>query len=371
MHEEEIPTVRVAVMEDKKDFYRLWKICFGDSDAFCDWFFHHRFAPDYSVCLKTEAEIASCMQGFPYSFLIRGREIPGAMLCGVSTHPKQRKKGFMGKIFRYEMNHLHQKGCIVAPHTPAVLKSYFSFGHFPVADAAYLESECIPKLEPPPHIVSIEKKDWKKLYPLYQHFSEKYSGILMRTETDFLRKAADYSADGGEAIAYTVNSQIKGYAFFYKLEDRLVCTEAVAEDGYWYLLMEGLFMRAEGCAFSAKLPPDLYLAFPFAKMKRVQKGVMGLCSVSGLLRLLRLKIPYGFRITDTVVPENNGCFDFQGNTCHDKPVFEISAGHFLQALIGYRSLYELREQIEIYDEEKFEEMDSLLPKQHCYIIDEY
>ena len=130
--------VRIAKAEDKKAFYDLWKICFGDSDAFCDWFFRNRFAPDYSVVLETEGKIVSCMQAFPYTLWIRGREIPGAMLCGVSTHPDYRKKGYMGQIFTYEMKLLREKGCLVAPHTPAVLQSYFPFGHFPVADAAYL-----------------------------------------------------------------------------------------------------------------------------------------------------------------------------------------------------------------------------------------
>ena len=46
--------VRIAKAEDKKAFYDLWKICFGASDAFCDWFFVNRFAPDYSVVLETE-----------------------------------------------------------------------------------------------------------------------------------------------------------------------------------------------------------------------------------------------------------------------------------------------------------------------------
>ena len=103
--------VRIAKAEDKKAFYDLWKICFGDSDAFCDWFFVNRFAPDYSVVLETEGKIVSCIQAFPYMLWIRGREIPGAMLCGVSTHPDYRKKGYMGQIFTYEMKLLRENGC--------------------------------------------------------------------------------------------------------------------------------------------------------------------------------------------------------------------------------------------------------------------
>ena len=110
--------VRNAAAADRKDFRRLWKACFHDSDAFCNWFFEKRFLPEYSVCLETEGEFASCMQAYPYSVWLRGREIPGAMLCGVSTDPNHRKKGYMGKIFPYEMEMLRQKGILVAPHTP-------------------------------------------------------------------------------------------------------------------------------------------------------------------------------------------------------------------------------------------------------------
>lgn len=364
-------SVRIAKKEDLADFYRLWKVCFGDSNAFCDWFFANRFAPAYSVVLETEGEIASCMQAFSYTLYIRGKEVPGAMLCGVSTHPNYRKKGYMRQIFNYEMNHLRSKNCIVAPHTPAVLPSYFSFGHFPVADANYLECECVPALAASLKLLPIEKKDWDRLYFLYEKFAVKYSGIIKRTKEDFLRKAADYTADGGKCAAYIKNGEIKGYAFYYQTEESLLCVEAVAEDGYYHNLMEGLLAVGRGLSFSAKLPPALYLSFPFGKLVRKQKGVMGLSDVSALLQVLDLNIPYGFQINDSVILENNGVFDFKGNKYAKEPVFQISAGHFLQALVGYCSLEELKNEMKIYDEAKFQEMDALLPKQNCYIIDEY
>lgn len=364
-------SVRVATENDKAAFYRLWKICFGDSDAFCDWFFENRFSPEYSIVLETEGEIASCMQAFPYTLRIRGKDIPGAMLCGVSTHPNHRKKGFMGQIFSYEMNYLRSKSCIIAPHTPAVLPSYFSFGHLPVADATYLECCCVPDFKTSVELISIEKTDWERLFLLYECFAQKYSGIICRTKEDFLRKAADYAADGGKCAAYIKNNEIKGYAFYYQTEESLLCVEAVAEAGCYYSLMEGLLAMGKGLAFSAKLPPELYLSFPFGKVTRKQKGVMGLCNGSALLKALDLDIPYGLKVTDSVVPENNGIFDFKGNPYIKEPVFEISAGRLMQVLVGYHSLRELKKDILIFDEKKFDAIDMLLPKQNCYIIDEY
>jgi len=363
--------IRIATHNDKSDFYRLWKICFGDSDAFCDWFFENRFAPEYSVVLEAEGEIVSCMQAFPYIVHIRGKEIPSAMLCGVSTHPEHRGKGYMGKIFSYEMNHLQKLGCVVAPHTPAILPSYFSFGHLPVANANYLESEEVPAFDSNVKLVLFGKERWSELYPLYTAFSKKYSGILARTKADFLRKAADYAADGGQCAAYIENNEVKGYAFYYQMEDAFLCVEAAAEDGYYKPLMEGLMTKAVGLRFLAKLPADVTVELPFTKTEVKQKGVMGLCNAAALLEALELEIPYGIQIKDHIVPENNGIFDFKGKPYTDKPVFEITAGHLLQVLVGYYDLEELKNEIIVHDEKKFEEIRALLPKQNCYIIDEY
>ena len=108
------------------------------------------------------------------------------MLCGVSTHPDHRKKGYMGEIFSYEMKHLRDIGFIVAPHTPAVLPSYFSFGHYPVADANYLECDCVPVFESKIKLDINENYSWKELHTFYSLFAEKYSGIIKRNEEDFM-----------------------------------------------------------------------------------------------------------------------------------------------------------------------------------------
>lgn len=365
-------TLRAATEADLKDFALLWKLCFSDSDSFCSWFFKNRFLPEYSVCLEREEHIVSCMQAFPYTLWLRGKEIPGAMLCGVSTHPDYRKKGYMGKIFTFEMEMLRNKGCMAAPHTPAVLESYFSFGHFPVAEACYLECENIPdNLLFHPICPFIKEAEWEQLFPLYINFAKKYSGMILRTKSDFLRKCDDYVADGGKCIAYLKNDAIKGYCFFYQTDSHIECVEAVAEDGYFYALLEGLYPYAAGCSLSVKLPPDIYYSHPYGALKRRQKGVMGLCDLSGLLCLLDLDIPYGFTVKDSIIAENNGCFDFKGKPYEKPPVFEIEAGRLLQILVGYCTFNDQKKHIKIYDEAAFAQIDRLLPKQRCYIIDEY
>ena len=90
---------------------------------------------------------------------------------------------------------------------------------------------------------------------------------------------------------------------------------------------------------------------------------MGLCNASALLQALQLELPYAFRLTDAVISENNGVFNFQGESSAETPVFEISAGHLLQVLVGYHSFAEIRSELKIFDEEKCKELDAFLPKQ--------
>lgn len=363
--------VRRAVQEDKVAFKNLWSLCFEDSNAFREWFFENRFRPAHSVLLKAEDKVASCMQGFPYSLWIRGKEVPGAMLCGVSTHPEERKKGYMGKIFTYALNLLSDMYCAVAPHTPAALPSYFSYGHYPVADAAYLECDSLPSVSMPASVVPLERKDWEKCFPTYEDFAEKYSGMIKRSKDDFLLKMEDYHSDGGQVIAYIEEKKIKGYCFYYVIRKKVFCIEVVSADDCWETLLAGVMAHYPGYALRAKLPPNISVAFPFTSLRVEQKGVMGLCNISLLLQCLSLNIPYAFQIKDHVVEKNNGIFDFRGNRSEETPVFSISAGHFMQVLVGYHTLEELQNEIEIFDKEKFYKINVLLPKQNCYIIDEY
>lgn len=368
--------VRKANDKDKKQFQELWKICFGDSAEFCNWFFTNRFVPEYSVCMEEKDVIQSCMQSYPVHLNVRGQLVKSALLCGVSTHPNARKKGYMSEIFTYMMLLLQKEGIVLAPHTPAVLESYYSFGHYPVCDTQYLIAEKIPHYGSKATIVEIKMNggDFGGIYSCYYKFSQKYSGCVSRTLADFTLKASDYFVDGGRCIAYILEEKVNGYCFFYKTETELLAIETIADstEAFQYLL-EGLFSFGEGLSLNVKLPPNEPIHFDFAQKKVVPKGVMGGVNLPNLLGIIGGETGYTVRIRDKVIPENNGTFDFNGNKTEEAPHLEIEAGRLLQFLLGYRSLKQLdvEKEVVIYDKKAAEELDRLFPVLPCYIIDEY
>ncbi len=363
-------TVRIAKQTDKTAYRKLWKTCFGDSDAFCEWFFENRFVPNHCVCLETDGQFAACMQAFPYTIGIREKAVKGVMLCGVCTHPTHRKKGYMNQVFRYEMDLLRQKGYAIAVHTPAVLESYFSFGHYPVADACYLTTEQIPQVQPQNNVFAVTYKQWEMLYDGYVAFAKKYSGMIWRSKDDFFRKCQDYSADGGMCKAYQ-NENCFGYVFYYQTKTEVTCVEAVGDDAAIQIVLQEILSQAEGLSFSAKLRPKTNVAFDFCKKEVKQKGVMGLVCVEMLLQILGLQSEASFVVQDDVVAENNGCFTLDGKRSDKKPAFTIEAGRLLQVLVGYVSLQDLQEEIVVHDAKGFAEIANALPMVDCYIVDEY
>ncbi|NCC15505.1 MAG: GNAT family N-acetyltransferase [Clostridia bacterium] len=361
--------VRIAKENDAEAFYRLWKLCFEDSDNFCDWLFQNRFFPEYSVCLENNREMRSAMQGVPYTIRVRGKDLEGAMLCGVSTHPDHRKKGYMRKIFTFEMNLLRQKGVLLAVHTPAELESYFAYGHYPVADAAYIQGQS--KAQQGEGFLFFEKSRWEELYPLYEiNIGEKYSGAVRRTKDEFMRKCEDYASDGGKCIVLQ-DAKVQGYAFLYLLEDEIICPEAVANEGHYDELIKKIFSLANGRKISVKLSPDADITCEYGEKTLRQKGVAGVCNISAILQKLEITCPYKIEIFDPIVAENNGIFCFDGTKASAQPAIKMEAGHFLGVLMGYVSLEDVRPLVTIYHQVGFDVINHALPKCKCYIIDEY
>ncbi len=352
--------IRPAKPSDKQDFYRLWKLCFFDSDSFCDWLFENRFYAEYSFVLEENVnetkEIISTMQGVPYQIMIRNHCVKGVMLCGVCTNPNHRQKGYMSQLFSYAMQKLREKNIPLAIHTPAILESYFSFQHMPVADALYIEEISHSFTEnPTQHIVpreSISPQFLSTLHNLYQQeIVLNYSGCVNRTLSEFIRKVQDYQADGGMCcVIYEKNTNkedvICGYAFFYLLEEELICVEAVATNTQYPHLIQTLFYIGYQKKCSIKLPPNASLTNYTILVQK--KGVAGAIHISNLLASLELSSNITIQISDTIIPENNGIFTMQGASSTKPPALEISISILLPILFGYDTFQNQKENITIH-----------------------
>ena len=367
--------VRTAVSLDKEAYRNLWRICFGDSEQFMDWFFSERFFPEFSSCLLEDGVIMSALQSYPLHIRIRNRIVPVSMLAGVSTHPERNGRGYMKQIFAHYMQRVRASGIPIAIHTPAHLTTFFSRGHYPATDTLHvtLEEARFPALpeETTPHDLY---HDLGALQVCYQKATAHYSGMVSRTVADFAYKMRDYASDGARCLTVTSGADVLGYCVYYVAEDRVHAEECFALDQETLVtLLNALCYEAAGRKLHVKLPPDASVHLPGATLERRPQGVMGIANVSQTLSLLLSDSAYVFEVIDKTVPENEGVWDGTGNRTARAPQIRLEAGRLGQFLCGYRSFSELSSggEAEVIDLSAAKALDAAFPKQTCFITDEY
>lgn len=367
--------VRTARQQDKEEFRNLWRICFGDSEAFMDWFFAERYFPEFSVCLLEDGVMMSALQSYPLHVRIRDRILPSSMLAGVSTHPEREGRGYMKQIFLRYMQRVRELGIPIVIHTPAHIPTFFSRGHYPVTDTLHLTMKnarsAVEPREITPHAM---RESLGRLQACYQQATAMYSGCISRTAADFAYKFRDYASDGGKCMVRMRGEDTLGYCVYYITEDRLHAEECFARDGETlHMLIEALQAEADGRTVHVKLPPDAEIDLPEAELEIKPQGVMGIADVSETLSLLLGDASFVFEITDSTLPQNAGIWDGRGKPTSRAPQLRLEAGRLGQFLSGYRTIGQLvqEQQAIVLDEAAAQALDIAFPGKTCFITDEY
>jgi len=354
----------------------LWKECFGDSDRFLDWWEKNRWNPDYSYVSSDGDRICTSIQGWPFLLNVRGRAVDAVLLAGISTRPDCRGMGLMNKTLRFLMNDMRLRGIPAVFHTPVDPKVYFRALHYTVSDGLLLSGAAQGEAEPDPAVREGDiSADFEGIRAAYSAAASRYSGMALRTAADMRRKAADYTCDGGKLKVYEKDGLITGYAFYYDLDEGVVCPECLASsDGEYEALCGALSAMAGGRKVSAKLPPDVRLGPPFAERAKARpKGSMGIADVGAVLAAVGGPEGCAVEIRDEIVPENGGIWTLNGKRADIPPCASMDAGRLAQLLCGYKSLSELAGEgnAAILDPEGAKRIDAALPKTPCWVADEY
>lgn len=101
--------IRPAGKGDVDRQKKIWKLCFGDDDAYIDFFFTSRYREDKTLLMLLNGEIVSMLTIIPVEVVTAdGRTFPSAMLYAVATHPEYRGRGFASRLMDFCDRHLKQ-----------------------------------------------------------------------------------------------------------------------------------------------------------------------------------------------------------------------------------------------------------------------
>ena len=321
---------RILTERDIPELKKIWKDIFHDSDNFINWFFSNRFRPQMSFAHEINGEIVCVIHSYPIKINLHGKALPAVMISGVATLPHYRKKGLMHSLFKFALNKLDEMGYFLCYYYPANPDFYKSLGHIHITDN--ITVNCLPSN---PNKCKSETYDIKdtvmSLKQLYNAFSSKYNCGVNRQD-DFELKMSEHIGEGlfckcisnasGNPDAYVIYHQTDA---FYEIAELAGNEEKLTE------LLSGFSMPVK-----AKLPPDFPAEKVFSEFHLSTGNMGGIINVRRFLSETASDCPLIVKITDSVLCDNCGVFDFKGNPSHKLPDITLTAGELLQTVTGYK-----------------------------------
>ena len=118
-----------SVPEDVPAQRALWKLAFGDSDAYIDNFYNTCYRPGRVLELKEDGVLRSMTAWFDTSFVIPGRgEYRAAYLYAVATHPDCRGQGLAARLLAGADGYFRSLGIPAVTTVPAEPSLHRFFG---------------------------------------------------------------------------------------------------------------------------------------------------------------------------------------------------------------------------------------------------
>lgn len=119
--------VRLAQKSEVARQKEIWKLCFGDSDSFIDFYFANRYIEDETLLLLHKGEIAAMLTMIPVKTVdSHNQSLNTTMLYAIATHPKYQNRGFATQLMEASTSYLRANTSGLSILVPAS-KELFEF----------------------------------------------------------------------------------------------------------------------------------------------------------------------------------------------------------------------------------------------------
>jgi len=207
--------LRISRQQDMPQLKELWKLAFGDEDAYIDHFFQRYYAPERMLVLEDENGVQAMTAWFDMPLLsAQGQRWSSAYLYAVATHPDCRGRGFAGQLLAFADRWLKGQGFACVTTVPARPDLHKFFGQNGFAECFALEQrEYVP--QPGTNTVLLKPVD-----------SEEYGELRERLLT-----GSDHIAYAPEAMAYQAGvCNLSGGGLYRAGEMGCACVELSGEE---------------------------------------------------------------------------------------------------------------------------------------------
>ena len=103
----------------------IWKLCFGDSDGYIDFYYANRYKEDETVVLLHDGEIRAMLTMIPVKTVLPDqRSLDTVMLYAIATHPQYQHKGLATQLMNFVNQYLNTAKTELSVLVPAKVQLF-------------------------------------------------------------------------------------------------------------------------------------------------------------------------------------------------------------------------------------------------------
>ena len=326
----------------------LWAYCFGDAPSFIDWFFESRLWPENALGWFDDGRLLAVVHMVPRVMMVRGVPLDTAMILGVATWPHARGKGGVSQLLRRALEVAAERGQELLPLYPFDHAFYRRLGWTTAYERLHIEAPLTALASHKHPAVTLKPAVPDEVHlsafaRVYDARVAQCSGYLLRDERDWHLRAEEMTLDGAHGLLAYRDDEPVG-AMIYALsgttievQEWLATTHAAEQAMLGYL----------GAHASTHENTKLWLA-PDAPLRTLLPGakqgfrlasdtMLRTVNAARLMAALALSGPSAtIRLTDAVLPHNNGVFALADGALH--PLNETAAAEATLSIEAFTAL---------------------------------
>lgn len=124
----------------------LWKLCFGDTDAFMRLYFSDKYKPEYNSFLEKDGLVVAALQRLPYRMNFCGGVVPVGYISGACTRPENRGRGLMAALLAMAHRQMLADGQLFSVLIPAGVSLSGYYRRFGYADCPVPVATCVAEM---------------------------------------------------------------------------------------------------------------------------------------------------------------------------------------------------------------------------------
>jgi GNAT superfamily N-acetyltransferase len=274
--------VRLAQKGDIVRQKEIWKLCFGDSDRYIDFYYSNRYQETETVLLLEDQEICSMLTMLPIRILAPTKQtFKAAMLYAIATHPQHQNRGFASQVIDFTHQSLKEEKksfSVLVPAEKHLINFYRKRGYqdgFCIREAVFTQ-EGIEGLNCHDHNRCILSKIRAEDYNLRrnEHLSGRLYVAFNDNEIAYQQKLSQLS--GADIFGIEINGA-QGCAALERLNPgRILIRELLIPDQYLQAVLKNIAALLPAPEYVLRTPAFLGQQMkgnvrPFGMIKKIQE----------------------------------------------------------------------------------------------------